>query len=424
MTTDSTPAKVAPESRHADPVPAGVVAPADADDRARNRKARIIELLATDLRALPVVGALILLVIFFSVQSDVFLSSRNLSNLLVQTVVTGIIALGLVFVLLIGEIDLSVAAISGVCSVLMARLIIESGLNPWLGVILAIVVGGLISLLVGFWTTRFRVPSFIVTLGVGLMLNGLQLWLLPTSGRYSLQGNPVQDIAGTYLTGLWSWLALVIGLGALTFLRLNAVQRFRRAGIEVSQNRLLVIPVAVMAVLGAVLVLVLNANQGIPLPVVVFIALLGIGGYLLTETRFGTHLYAIGGNMEATSRTGVKVRQVKIIAFVIGGSLAALAGVIAASRILGVSVSSGGGIGGGALLLDAIAAAVIGGVSLFGGRGRASSALLGALIIGVLGNGLNLMGVDTDVQLFVTGALLVGAVTIERSLEQVTAARL
>lgn len=206
-------------------------------------------------------------------------------------------------------------------------------------------------------------------------------------------------------------------------LRLTAHLRKQKNGIATSLVRSVVLPTAITIAAGTVIVAVLNANQGVPVPVAIFTVLLGAATYLLTETRFGLHLYAVGGNAEAARRAGINVTRVKVMAFAISGGLAALGGIIAASRILGVSVSSGGGIGGGALLLNAIAAAVIGGVSLFGGRGRASAALLGALVIGVVGNGLNLLGVSTDVQLLVTGGLLVLAVTVDRSIERLTVSR-
>ncbi|SDO00790.1 D-xylose transport system permease protein [Klenkia soli] len=381
---------------------------------------RLAELLAGDLRALPVVAGLTVLVLIFSLQSPFFLSSRNLSNLLVQAVVTGIIALGLVFVLLLGEIDLSVAAISGVCSVLMAKLMAEAGMSSVLAVVVAVVLGAVIGAFTGSWATRFLVPTFVVTLGLGLILNGVQLQLLPRTGRYNLLGTGIEDIAGSYVTGAASWLLVVLAVVVVAGLKLTHHQRKASHGIDSSVVKNVVLPVAVTAVAGVLVVSVLDANAGIPTPVVIFGVLLAITSYILTETRFGLSLYAVGGNAEAALRSGIKVNRVKIAAFALAGGLAALAGIIAASRLLGVSVSSGGGIGGGALLLNAIAAAVIGGVSLFGGRGRASSALLGALIIATVGNGLNLLGVSTDVQLLVTGALLVLAVTVDRSVERLS----
>ena len=371
-----------------------------------------------EFRALPVTMGLLGLVIFFSFQSEVFLSSTNLSNVLVQTIVIGTISLGLVFILLQGEIDLSVAAISGVSSVIMAQLVVYAGFSIWLGIVLAIAVGALIGVLTGWWVTTFKVPSFVVTLGMGLFLNGVQLWILPTSGNINLLGSGVEHIAGGFVTGLWSWGVLLIAVALTAVLSITRFSGYKRAGIDVSASKQVLLPVAISAVAGAGFVAVLNSDRGIPVPVIIFGALLGGATYLLSETRFGLHVYAVGGNAEAARRSGINVSRIKITSFAIAGSLSAVAGIIAASRILGVSVSSGGGIGGGALLLNAIAATVIGGVSLFGGRGRASSALLGALVIGVVTNGLNLMGVSSEVQWMTTGLLLIFAVTIDRVVER------
>jgi len=387
-----------------------------------SRKARVAELLANELRAVPVITGLVLLMIFFSSQSEFFLSSRNISNLLVQTVVTGTISLGIVFVLLLGEIDLSVAAISGLSSVIMAKLVVAAGWGNVTAIIVAIVFGVAIGALTGVWSTRFLVPSFVVTLGVGLMLNGAQLMVLPRSGRYTLLGTGIEKIAGSYLTGAKSWACVVAAVLLVLGLRLSAHLRRERNGLESSLARSVLLPVVLAAVVAIIIVVVLNANEGVPVPVAIFAVLLAGASYVLSETRYGLHLYAVGGNSEAARRSGINVTRVQVMAFAISGGMAALAGIIAASRILGVSVSSGGGIGGGALLLNAIAAAVIGGVSLFGGRGHAYAALLGALVIGVVGNGLNLLGVSTDVQLLVTGGLLVLAVTVDRSIERMTTA--
>ena len=173
-----------------------------------------------------------------------------------------------------------------------------------------------------------------------------------------------------------------------------------------------------MIVIGGIGVALLDLHNGVPVPVVLFTALLVVAGYLTQETRIGLYLYAVGDNIEAARRAGIRPQTVKLFAFMVAGALAALAGLLAASRILGVSVSSGGGIGGGSLLLESIAAAVIGGVSLFGGKGRVSAAVFGALIIGTVSNGLNLMGVGNEIRLVVTGFLLVLAVSVDRVIER------
>ena len=378
------------------------------------------ELLSTDLRALPIVIGLVALWVFFASQSDVFLTPRNLSNLLVQSTVVGIMALGLMFVLLVKEIDLSVAAINGVTSVLMAKLIVEFGFSPWVAVPLAILIGAGIGSLSARWVTYVGVPSFVVTLGLGLALGGLQLILLPETARYSLNGTGLERIALTNIGGFWAWVVLLIGIAAFAALVFSEVAGRKKAGLETSFMRGVVLPIAAAAAFGIAVVAILTAHQGIPLVVLIFAVLLGIGGYILKETQFGLFLYAVGNNDEAARRSGVKVAQIKMAAFAIAGGVAALAGVVASSRTLGVGVFSGGGVGGGTLLLESIAAAVIGGVSLFGGRGSIHAALLGALVIGTVSNGLNLMGVENEIRLIVTGLLLVLAVSIDKLIEKAT----
>ncbi|MFM2348861.1 MAG: hypothetical protein RL654_3614 [Pseudomonadota bacterium] len=378
------------------------------------------ELLATDLRALPVVIGLIALWIFFAIQNEVFLSAQNLSNLLLQSTIVGIMALGLMFVLLVKEIDLSVAAINGVTSVLMARLIVESGFSPTVAVAAAVACGTLIGCMSARWMTYVGVPSFVVTLGLGLALNGAQLLLLPPTARYGLMGTGIEQIAQTRIEGTNAWLLLLIGLLTYAGITASSVLRRKNVGLPVSMMSALVLPVAGAAALGILVVSVLTAHQGVPLLVLVFAVMLGLGGYLLKETQFGLYLYAVGNNDEAARRTGINVGRIKMAAFGIAGGVAAIAGVLAASRTLGVGVFSGGGVGGGTLLLESIAAAVIGGVSLFGGRGSVHAALLGALVIGTVQNGLNLMGVENEIRLIVTGLLLVLAVSIDKLIEKAT----
>jgi D-xylose transport system permease protein len=378
------------------------------------------ELLTTDLRALPVIIGLVVLWIFFIFQSGVFLTPRNLSNLLLQSTVVGIMALGLMFVLLVKEIDLSVAAINGICSVLMAKLIVDYGASPWVSVAIAIAVGACIGAMSARWVTFVGVPSFVVTLGLGLGLNGLQLILLPPTARYGLMGTGIDRIALTNISGSLSWGTLVIGLAVYAALIWSNMARRRRAGLETHFMIDWLLPLGAAAAIGVVVVAILNAHQGIPLIVLIFAALLAVGGYILKETQLGLHFYAVGNNDEAARRAGIRVPMIKMAAFAIAGGISALAGVIASSRALGVGVFSGGGVGGGTLLLESIAAAVIGGVSLFGGRGSVHAALLGCLVIGSVQNGLNLMGVNNEVRLIVTGLLLVLAVSIDKLIERIT----
>jgi D-xylose transport system permease protein len=378
----------------------------------------LAERLGNELRFVPVAIGLVALMFFFATQSDVFLTSRNLNNLLVQSTVTGIIALGLVFVLLVGEIDLSVAATSGVASVLMAMLVVDSGLPIYLAIVVGIVAGMLIGAASGRWITLIGVPSFVVTLGVGLLINGVQLLLLPNTGRYNLLNTGVEKIASTYITGISAWVLVIAATTLFGLVRLTNHRKRVVVGLPASFSIGVALPVCVVAAILFAMLLFLVNLRGLPMPVVLFLGLLGIMSYVAAETRFGLYLYAIGNSAEAARRAGIKVDRIKILAFAIAGGMAAIGGILSASRILGVSVSSGGGVGGGALLLESIAAAVIGGVSLFGGRGMVVGALFGALIIATVSNGLNLMGVANEARLIVTGLLLVFAVSIDRVIEK------
>jgi D-xylose transport system permease protein len=378
----------------------------------------LTERLGNELRFVPVAVGLVALFVFFSLQSDVFLTSRNLNNLLVQSTVTGIIALGLVFVLLVGEIDLSVAATSGVASVLMAKLVVDAGMPIPVAMAAGVIAGMLIGAASGRWITLIGVPSFVVTLGVGLLLNGVQLLLLPRTGRYNLLNTGVEKLAATNVSGVLAWVLVLGAVAVFLLLRLSTHRSRSAEGLPASLGTGVILPTSIVAAVLVAVLLFLENLRGLPMPVILFIGLLGVMSYIASETRFGLYLYAIGNNAEAARRAGIPVDRIKIVAFSIAGGMAAFGGILSASRILGVSVSSGGGVGGGALLLESIAAAVIGGVSLFGGRGMVVGALFGALIIATVSNGLNLMGVANEARLIVTGLLLVIAVSIDRGIEK------
>ena len=382
-------------------------------------KRSLADRLANELRFVPVAVGLLALFIFFATPSDVFLTSRHLHNHMIQSTVTGIIALGLVFVLLTGEIDLSVAGTSGVASVFMAKMVVDFGAPVPVAVMAGVLCGVLIGAASGRWITLIGVPSFVVTLGVGLVLNGIQLILLPRTGRYNLLNTGVDDIASTTISGAGAWVIFAIAVCAVGWVRWSSYRTRKAQRLPASFGQMVLLPVGIIGGALLVLVLVLSSLKGLPMPIILFLGLLGACAYLTGETRFGLYLYAIGDSAEAARRSGINVNRIKIAAFAIAGGLAAFAGILAASRILGVSVSSGGGIGGGALLLESIAAAVIGGGSLFGGRGRIVGVLFGAMIISTVSNGLNLMGVANEARLIVTGLLLVLAVSIDRGIEKI-----
>ena len=389
---------VAPSRSSADAVAA---APSD-------RRRILVERLAGDLRLVPVALSIALIWIYFSATTEGFLSARNLSNLSLQIVVTGVLALGLVLVLLIAEIDLSVAALSGVCACITAGLVVNSDWSPALAIVVGVGAGCLVGAVNGL-ITIYGAPSFVVTLGASLALGGILLWLLPDAGQINVAGTPIADIANTFMTPGFGYLFLAIIVAGFALMRVTAQRSKARRGLESSAVREVVVPTALLAAGGVVVVTVLNQANGVPIAVAIFVVLSIVLWYVLTETRFGTYLYAIGGNAEAARRAGIPVARLRVATFVLAGGFAAIAGIIAASRVLGVSNQSGAST----LLLQAIAAAVIGGASLFGGNGSVWAALMGALVIGSVSNGLDLKGSAEEVKLVVQGVILVLAVMVD-----------
>lgn len=379
------------------------------EGRAGRRRA-ILDAVAGRYRVVPVLLMLIAIWVFFATQNGAFLGSRNLTNLLVQIVVTATIALGIVFVLLLAEIDLSVAANSGASATLTAIMIVEHHWPTWLGLLAGLVVGGMVGLVQGAIVTQFGVPSFVVTLGTQLVLLGAILTLLPGgTGQVSLFDTGIATLSSTYLPPWLGWVLMAIGAAFFILLRLLAAREAVRKGIGAGIARVVLGPSVAVAVTGILTVAVLNNYLGVPLPVVILFGLLSIFSYVTTQTRFGLYLYAVGANPDAARRAGIAVARIKMIAFTLAGVLAALGGILAASRLLGVSASSGTGT----VLLESIAAAVIGGTSLFGGRGSVWDALLGALVIGSISNGLDLIGAETVVKYVAEGLILVLAATVD-----------
>jgi D-xylose transport system permease protein len=378
-----------------------------------SRRRAALDAIAGRYRVVPVLLMLAAIWAFFATQNPAFVGSRNLTNLLVQIVVTATIALGIVFVLLLAEIDLSVAANSGASATLTAILVVNHGWPSWLGLLGGLVAGGAIGLVQGAVVTQFGVPSFVVTLGTQLVLLGGILTLLPGgTGQVSLFNTGIATLSSTYLPPALGWLLMAVGVGAFVLLRVLAAGEAARRGLGVGILRAVVVPGVVMAATGVVAVAVLNSYLGVPLPVVILFGLLAVFSYITTQTRFGLHLYAVGANPDAARRAGISVARAKMTAFTIAGVLAALGGILAASRLLGVSASSGTGT----VLLESIAAAVIGGTSLFGGRGSVWDALLGALVIGSISNGLDLLGAQTVVKFVAEGFILVLAATVDAML--------
>ncbi|WP_456697744.1 sugar ABC transporter permease [Aeromicrobium sp. P5_D10] len=374
--------------------------PADKAERSTPWGARLIGGFDERFRSVPVLGVLALIWLFFYTQNSAFLSSQNITNLALQIVTTAILALGIVFVLLVGEIDLSSAVLSGVAATIAANLAVNHGWNLYAALALALLVG-VLAMLIQAAIVVFGVPSLIVTLGGMVVFQGLLLVVLPPEFTVSVGGTEYAKIASSHLPTSISFI-LTFALWAAF-----AITRWRNGGSARPAATLAPIVLCGVALFGGVAVLT-QAN-GLPLPVLILAVMLVGASYLTTRTQYGVRLYAVGGNREAAQRAGIPVARMVIYSFLILGACAVIAGVIDASRLLGVSNSSGGG----PLMLNAIAAAVVGGTSLFGGRGSVWSALLGALVIGSITNGVQLLGFSPEVQNFATGGVLIIAVAMD-----------
>jgi D-xylose transport system permease protein len=383
--------------------------PASKDHRSWQTK--VGEGIAGPYRSLPVILALAILWIVFNSANSAFLGSSNLHSLAQQVVPVGMLALGIVFVLLVGQIDLSSAALSAVAATICARLLVESGL-PLVVAIAAAIAFAIAVTFVESLFVIYGVPSLIVTLGGMIMLQGGLLIALPPSFQVSLGGTSLAKFSGTDISTTACFIVVLIGAVLLVGLRLWGTLRAQRAsGGQTTISRALVgaLPALLGGAVLIVAVLIVGGSRGVPLSTAVFFGFLVVAWYMTTQTRYGTHLYAVGGNRAAAKRSGVPVARIVIYSFLVLGLCAGVAGLAESSRTLGVSTSTGGG----SLMLDAIAAAVVGGTSLFGGRGSVWSAAIGALVIVSINSGVQLLGLAVEIQDLATGGVLILAVTID-----------
>jgi D-xylose transport system permease protein len=359
--------------------------------------------------SLPVIAGLVLIWAVFDILNPNFLTPGNLTNLAVQTADIGIVAVGIVLVLLLGEIDLSVGSVYGLGSAVMAVLNVKMGMGAVPAVIGGVLTGTLVGTLQGFWFTRFRIPSFVVTLAGLLAWFGLQLRVLGETGTINIYDPNIDQLAGRFFPAQFGWV-LVAAVVALLTVNL-VVRRRRRAAAGLVQNGLIADVGGLVVVAAAIFAAnaVLAQDRGVPMALLILLAFVVGFDLITTRTGFGRHIFAVGGNAEAARRAGISVNGIRIAVFALSGTLAAAGGIMGASRLLAVNYSSGTGD----VLLDAIAAAVIGGTSLFGGRGTVWSALTGALVIQSIGNGLALLSVTADIKYMITGAVLLAAVTID-----------
>jgi D-xylose transport system permease protein len=362
-----------------------------------------------DLAELRVVIVLAVIWLIFYVQEDRFLSSVNLTNLVLQATAVGLVAVGVVLVLLLGEIDLSVGAVSGLCAAIMAVLAEKQGWSPYLAIGVAVLTGTAIGLFQGSVFTTFGIPSFVVTLAGLLAWPGAQLEVLGETGTVNITDPKITGLTNTFYSDTVGWIFALIAIGAFAGLSLLGRQRRIRADLPAPPLSTVVIRIALVAAAVLVAIWVLNDDRGLPLAVLILLGFVLLFYYITTRTTFGRHIFAVGGNAEAARRAGINVQWVRIVVFMIASTMAAVGGIMAASRLLAVNQSSGAGD----FLLLAIAAPVIAGTSLFGGRGSVWHALLGALVIQSISNGMDLLGLGTPVKFMVTGGVLLAAVVVD-----------
>jgi D-xylose transport system permease protein len=367
-----------------------------------------------ELGSLPVVIALIIIWAIFQGQSSRFLSSGNFVNISYFMAGTGMLAIGTVFVLLLGEIDLSVASVSGLISALFAVFTTTHGMNGWLAALLTLLIGVGIGAFHGFFFAKIGVPAFVVTLAGFLGWNGLMLWVLGDTGSLHIADKGLmhtlgqtsyfmdQDIAGAYVLA-------TVGVGLLLASSLMEQARRRSAGVPFRTTGEIMLRVVMLAVVSYAAAYFLNRSSGVPNALVIFLVTLVVCDFVLRRTTFGRKIFAVGGGIEAARRAGINVAMVRIVVFAIAGGFAALGGLFLAAQTETATLQAGGGN----LLMLAIAAAVIGGTSLFGGRGSIWSALLGMLVIQSIQTGLDLLSMASSIQYMITGAVLLAAVVID-----------
>jgi D-xylose transport system permease protein len=396
----------------AEPPPEAVIPPEELDSISAAARGYIERLKAGDVGSLPVILGMVVIVVFFTAQSSAFFTAVNFNNLIVQMSGTVIVAIGVVFVLLLGEIDLSIGYVSGVAGVTVAWLQ-EPGtshqLPGILAILIAIAVGALIGIFQGSFVAFIGVPSFVVTLAGLLAWQGVIIRWIGQQGVIGIQDDLINDVANYVLP---KWLGWVVALAVVLGVAASVAGGFyarHRAGLKMRSIPLAALRVVLVAIVVFGVVGISNHARGVPFAGVLVVTLLAFWSFIARRTTFGRHVYAVGGSAEAAHRAGINVKFIRIAVFAISSGMAGVAGIVFASRLNSVDLSAGGGT----ILLDAIAAAVIGGTSLFGGRGRVVSALLGALVISTIGNGLSLIGSAAATQYITTGVILLAAVVLD-----------
>jgi D-xylose transport system permease protein len=365
---------------------------------------------AGELGSIPVIVGLVIICIVFQLLDSRFLSATNLSNLAQQMSAVGIISIGIVLVLLLGEIDLSVGSVSGLTSAILAVLNVNHGWGTVPAILAALLAGCAIGLIHGFFFAKIGVPAFVVTLAGLIGWQGLQLTVLGKQGTINFDFNGgIAKLANTFYTPGVGYTIAAIVVGLYLIAMVVGDRRRARAQLPERPRSELVLRAVLLAIALFLIVWIMNKAQGLPLALVIFGGLVVIVDLVLRRTLYGRYVFAVGGNPEAARRAGINVAMIRLTVFMLCSMFAAAGGIMAASRLYAVNQSSGGSD----VLLNAIAAAVIGGTSLFGGRGSAYSALLGILVIQSITNGMLLLNLGTDVRFMITGGVLLAAVTVD-----------
>jgi D-xylose transport system permease protein len=372
-----------------------------------------------ELGSIPALVGLVVITAVFAVVHQGFLSAYNIEALVIQAAPIIVMAMGLIFVLLLGEIDLSAGTTGGLCSAIMAVLLLRHGVSWWLSIVAALVAGVLIGFAMGWLRARIGIPSFVITLATFLAFQGVTLILIGGQGSVIVPDtSPLIKLENSFVP-LWAgWAVLAVVVIGYAAVKLNDAAGRRRAGLPPAPVTVIAVKVAVLAVLGAAFTYEMGINrnlstnaffsnraQGMPWVVVLIVILYAGWHFVLSRTRYGRHVYAVGGNEEAARRAGVVVSRVRISVFVICSGMAAVSGLVAASLLQSVQSNAGAGN----TLLLAVGAAVIGGTSLFGGHGRMIDAVLGGLVVAVIINGMSdlIQGANSaGYEYVVTGAVL------------------
>jgi D-xylose transport system permease protein len=390
----------------------GVPQPEAPDSLGSLTRQRWEALKAGDVGSLPVLVFMVAIVIFFTLKVSVFFTAVNFDNLLPQMTQVTVMAIGVVFVLLIGEIDLSIGYLSGLCAVVAGELQLPGSGHDypwWVAILGALAVGAVIGAVQGSIVAFLGVPSFVVTLAGLLAWQGVIIQLLGTQGVITIYDRQINDISNYFFPDWFGWaLAGAVTVGFVGTAAGRALAR-QRAGLRRRNPIVLLLPALLWSGAAWLAVAVANHDRGVPFAGVLMVALLVFWTYISQRTTFGRHVYAVGGNAEAARRAGINVPFIRVAVFAISGTMAAMGGVVAASFLESVDLTAGSGT----ILLDAISAAVIGGTSLFGGRGFVKSALLGALILATIQNGIDLVGYSDAVKDVVTATILLAAVTVD-----------